>query len=46
MTFTRARDLIAAAVVAGVLVISLIFVAVNLLVDLLYAFLDPRVKLA
>ena len=33
-------------IIAGVVVVSLIFVAVNLLVDLLYAFLDPRVKLA
>jgi ABC-type dipeptide/oligopeptide/nickel transport system permease component len=34
-------------VVQGVvLVVSLIFVAVNLLVDILYGFLDPRVRLA
>ncbi|MBL8589536.1 MAG: ABC transporter permease [Methylobacteriaceae bacterium] len=33
-------------VVAGVLMTSLIFVALNLLVDLLYAVLDPRVRLA
>jgi peptide/nickel transport system permease protein len=33
-------------IIAGVLVISLIFVLVNLAVDLLYAVLDPRVRLA
>ncbi len=33
-------------VIAGVLVVSLVFVLVNLAVDLLYAFLDPRVRLA
>lgn len=33
-------------VVAGVLVISLVFVAINFIVDLLYAFLDPRVRLS
>ena len=33
-------------VIAGMLVVSLIFVLVNLLVDLLYAVLDPRVRLA
>src|SRR5689334_9216744 len=33
-------------IIAGVFVISLIFVAVNLLVDILYGFLDPRVRLA
>lgn len=33
-------------VIAGMLVVSLIFVGVNLLVDLLYAVLDPRVRLA
>jgi ABC-type dipeptide/oligopeptide/nickel transport system permease component len=33
-------------IIAGVFVISLIFVAVNLVVDILYAFLDPRVRLA
>jgi peptide/nickel transport system permease protein len=33
-------------VVAGILVTSLIFVALNLLVDLLYAVLDPRVRLS
>ena len=33
-------------IVAGVLVVSLIFVVVNLVVDLLYAALDPRVRLA
>lgn len=33
-------------VIAGILVISLVFVLVNLLVDLLYAILDPRVRLA
>ena len=32
-------------VISGVLVISLIFVLVNLLMDLLYVFLDPRVRL-
>lgn len=30
---------------AGIFVVSLIFVVVNLLVDLLYAYIDPRVKL-
>ena len=33
-------------IIAGVFVISLIFVLVNLLVDILYGFLDPRVRLA
>jgi peptide/nickel transport system permease protein len=33
-------------VIAGVVVISLIFVALNLCVDLIYALLDPRVRLA
>lgn len=33
-------------VIAGVLVTSIIFVALNLLVDLLYAVLDPRVRLS
>lgn len=33
-------------VIAGVFVISCTFVVVNLLVDLLYSFLDPRVRLA
>ncbi len=33
-------------VLAGILVISFVFVVVNLLVDLLYAALDPRVRLA
>ncbi len=32
-------------IIAGVFVISLIFVLVNLLVDVLYGFLDPRVRL-
>lgn len=33
-------------IVAGVLVISVIFVFVNLLVDLIYGLLDPRVRLS
>lgn len=33
-------------ILAGVFLISLIFVVINLIVDLLYAFLDPRVRLA
>lgn len=33
-------------VIAGVFVISCTFVLVNLIVDLLYTFLDPRVRLA
>lgn len=33
-------------VITGVLVVSMVFVLVNLLVDLLYAFLDPRVRLS
>jgi ABC-type dipeptide/oligopeptide/nickel transport system permease component len=33
-------------VIAGMLVVSVIFVLVNLVVDLLYALLDPRVRLA
>jgi len=32
-------------VIAGVFVVSLIFVLINLAVDILYGFLDPRVKL-
>ena len=32
-------------IIAGVFIISLIFVVVNLVVDMLYAFLDPRVRL-
>jgi peptide/nickel transport system permease protein len=31
---------------AGVLVFAVIFVAVNLVVDLLYTVLDPRVRLS
>jgi peptide/nickel transport system permease protein len=33
-------------IIAGVLVVSMAFVLVNLVVDLLYAFLDPRVRLS
>jgi peptide/nickel transport system permease protein len=33
-------------IIAGVFVISLIFVAVNLVVDILYSFLDPRVSMS
>lgn len=33
-------------ILAGTFLISLMFVAINLLVDLLYGFLDPRVRLA
>jgi ABC-type dipeptide/oligopeptide/nickel transport system permease component len=33
-------------VIAGLLVISLVFVIVNLIVDVLYAVLDPRVRLS
>ncbi|MBM3572906.1 MAG: ABC transporter permease, partial [Alphaproteobacteria bacterium] len=33
-------------VIAGVLVTSIVFVVVNLIVDLLYALLDPRVRLS
>ena len=33
-------------IIAGVFVISLVFVVINLLVDLLYAVLDPRVRYA
>lgn len=33
-------------IIAGVFVVCLIFVAINLVVDLLYAYLDPRVRLA
>jgi ABC-type dipeptide/oligopeptide/nickel transport system permease component len=33
-------------IIAGVFTISLIFVAVNLVVDILYGFLDPRVSVA
>lgn len=32
-------------IIAGVFMISLIFVVVNLIVDILYGFLDPRVRL-
>lgn len=31
-------------IIAGVFVIPLIFVVINLLVDILYTFLDPRVR--
>jgi peptide/nickel transport system permease protein len=33
------------AVRAGVLVVAFLFVAANLLADLLYTYLDPRIKL-
>ena len=33
-------------ILAGTFLISLMFVAINLMVDLLYGFLDPRVRLA
>lgn len=33
-------------IIAGVFVVSVIFVAVNLAVDILYGFLDPRVSIA
>jgi ABC-type dipeptide/oligopeptide/nickel transport system permease component len=33
-------------IIAGVFIISLIFVIVNLIVDILYGFLDPRVRMA
>jgi len=33
-------------IIAGVFVISLIFVVINLIVDILYGFLDPRVRLS
>jgi peptide/nickel transport system permease protein len=33
-------------IIAGVFVVCLIFVVINLLIDLLYAWLDPRVRLA
>jgi ABC-type dipeptide/oligopeptide/nickel transport system permease component len=33
-------------IIAGVFVVCLIFMLVNLIVDLLYAYLDPRVRLA
>jgi ABC-type dipeptide/oligopeptide/nickel transport system permease component len=33
-------------IIAGVFIISLTFVLVNLLVDIIYAYLDPRVRLA
>lgn len=33
-------------IIAGVFVISLIFVVINLAVDILYGFLDPRVRLS
>ena len=39
--FQRDRELIA----GGVLVMSVVFVVVNLLVDLTYAVFDPRVRL-
>ncbi|TGV13112.1 peptide ABC transporter permease, partial [Mesorhizobium sp. M00.F.Ca.ET.186.01.1.1] len=29
---------------SGILVIATIFVLINLLVDLLYAYIDPRIK--
>jgi ABC-type dipeptide/oligopeptide/nickel transport system permease component len=32
-------------IVAAVIVLSLIFIALNLIVDLVYARIDPRVKL-
>jgi ABC-type dipeptide/oligopeptide/nickel transport system permease component len=32
-------------IIGGVLVLVLVFVAVNLLVDISYAFLDPRIRL-
>ncbi len=31
-------------IIAGVFIISLIFVLVNLIVDILYGFLDPRTR--
>jgi peptide/nickel transport system permease protein len=33
-------------IIAGILVTSVVFVLINLLVDLLYAVLDPRVRLS
>jgi peptide/nickel transport system permease protein len=33
-------------IVAGVTIIAIVFVLLNLLVDFLYAFLDPRIRLA
>jgi peptide/nickel transport system permease protein len=33
-------------IIAGVFVVCLIFVVINLVVDLLYAWLDPRVRLS
>ena len=33
-------------IIAGVFLISLVFVIINLIVDILYGFLDPRVRLA
>ena len=33
-------------IIAGVFIISLIFVVVNLIVDVIYGFLDPRVRVA
>jgi peptide/nickel transport system permease protein len=33
-------------IIAGVVVVCLIFVIINLIVDLLYAYLDPRVRLS
>jgi peptide/nickel transport system permease protein len=33
-------------IVAGVFIISLTFVLVNLIVDIIYAYLDPRVRLS
>ena len=33
-------------IVAGMSIISLIFVLVNLIVDIIYAYLDPRVRLS
>ena len=33
-------------IIAGVFIISLIFVMVNLIVDVIYGFLDPRVRVA
>lgn len=33
-------------IIAGVFLISLVFVVINLIVDILYGFLDPRVRLA
>jgi len=33
-------------IMAGVFVVCVIFMLVNLIVDLLYAYLDPRVRLA